>query len=160
MLTSPALRLSSTVRRLIYLIGLGAWLTGVLWLLLHDFFMQTSEFGMAPHPLEPWSLRAHAAFAFAAIWLFGLLSAAHLQKGWSSRRKRYSGVALASAFVVLILTGYLLYYVGDEHARALLSVLHWVLGVVAPLAYAVHRLRRKAGPVLQRDEFRRRRHLH
>lgn len=162
MLTPAALRLSANVRRLIYIIGLGVWVSGVLWLLLHDFFMQAGEFGMAPHPMEPWSLRAHAAFAFAAIWLFGLLSAAHLQKGWNSRRKRYSGVALASAFFALIVSGYLLYYVGDEHARAWLSTMHWVVGLVAPLAYVAHRIarRRATDPSQHRDEFRRRRRTH
>ena len=158
MLTPPALRLSQNVRWLIYIIGIAVWFTGIGWLLLHDFFMQPGEFGMAPNPLEPWSLRAHAAFAFAAIWLLGLLSASHVPKGWNSRRKRYSGVALVTAFVVLILSGYLLYYVGQEHVRGLLSTTHWVLGAVAPLAYAVHRLaRRKApGSAQGRDAFRRR----
>lgn len=162
MLAPAALRLSKNVRVLIYVIGLGAWISGVLWLLLHDFFMQAGEFGLAPHPVEPWSLRVHAAFAFAAIWLLGLLSAAHIQRGWSSQRKRYSGAALVATFIVLILSGYLLYYVGEEHARALLSKTHWVLGVVAPLAYAVHRLvrRKSAGNAPHRDEFRRRRRPH
>jgi len=158
-LTLSSLRLSRNVRSLIYIIGIGVWFSGVLWLLLHHFFMQAGEFGMAPNPAEPWSLRAHAAFAFGSIWLLGLLSAMHIQNGWNSRRKRYSGVVLVSAFVTLILSGYLLYYVGEEHARAFLSAMHWIIGVVAPLAYVVHRLSRRqaAGPTLGRDVFRRRR---
>lgn len=144
MLTSHALRLSRGQRNLIYLIGAGAWLSGVLWLVLHNFCARPGEFGLAPHPLEPWSLRTHAAFAFAAIWLFGMLSAVHVQKGWNSRRKRYSGVALVSSFAVLILSGYLLYYVGDERARPVVSTLHWLLGAVAPLAFLAHRLKRRA----------------
>ena len=160
MLTPPALRLSRRVRGLIFLIGVGVWLTGALWLLLHHFFMQPGEFGMAPNPAEPWSLRAHAAFAFGSIWLLGLLSAAHIQRGWSSQRKRYSGVALISIFAALILSGYLLYYVGEERARAFLSATHWIIGIIAPLAYVLHRLgrRRAAGAAQARDAFRRRRH--
>ena len=160
MLTPLALRLSPNVRRLIYVIGIGVWVTGVLWLLLHHFFMQSGEFGMAPNPVEPWSLRVHAAFAFGTIWLLGLLSAVHIQKGWNSRRKRYSGVALVSIFVVLILSGYLLYYVGEERTRALLSAIHWLIGIVAPLAYVAHRLVRRQAPATtqRRDVFRRRRH--
>lgn len=159
MLTLPLLRLSQGVRRLIYIIGIGVWMTGVAWLLLHNFFMRPSEFGMSPNPLEPWSLRAHAAFAFGSIWLLGILSAVHIQKGWSSSRKRYSGVALLSVFVLLIFSGYLLYYVGDERARSLLSMMHWVLGVIAPLTYGIHRLSRRKSmeSVLSRDAFRRRR---
>lgn len=160
MLSAPALRLSRRVRGLIYIVGIGMWLTGVLWLLLHNFLMQAGEFGMAPNPAEPWSLRAHAAFAFAGIWLLGLLSAAHIQRGWNSRRKRYSGVTLLSAFITLILSGYLLYYVGDEHARSLIAALHWILGVFAPLAYVAHRVGQRKRMTLpySHDEFRRRRH--
>ena len=150
MLTAPALRLSRGRRRLIHWIGAGAWLSGVLWLLLHYFFMQPGEFGLAPNPLEPWSLRIHAAFAFGAIWLLGMLSAAHIQKGWNSLRKRYSGTALVGIFGVLIVSGYLLYYVGDERARSWVSVLHWVLGAVAPLAFLAHRLKRYATPSVAR----------
>lgn len=151
----PALKLSRTMRRLIYFIGVGVWLSGTLWLLLHHFFMRSGEFGMAPNPVEPWSLRAHAAFAFGGVWLLGFLSAAHIQKGWDSQRKRYSGVVLVSAFVVLILSGYLLYYVGEEQARAILSALHWIIGIVAPLAYLAHRWGRQQLP--GRASFRRRR---
>jgi hypothetical protein len=160
MLTPSALRLSRNVRSLIYIIGVGVWFTGVLWLLLHHFFMQPGEFGMAPNPAEPWSLRAHAAFAFGTIWLLGVLSAGHIRKGWNSRRKRYSGLALVSTFVVLILSGYLLYYVGEERTRAFLSATHWLIGIAAPLAYVAHRLVRRhpSGSTQGRDVFRRRRH--
>lgn len=160
MLTPFALRLSRNLRRLIYIIGGGVWFTGVLWLLLHHFFMQPGEFGMAPNPVEPWSLRVHAAFAFGAIWLLGSLSAVHIQKGWNSRRKRYSGVALVSIFAVLILSGYLLYYVGEERVRAFLSAMHWIIGIIAPLVYVAHRLARRqsSGTAQGRDVFRRRRH--
>jgi hypothetical protein len=58
------------------------------------------------------------------------------------------------------LSGYLLYYVGNEHTRALLSTMHWVLGVFAPLAYVLHRLARRKSAItpMGRDSFRRRRH--
>ena len=150
MLTAHALRLSRRRRRLIYLISAGVWLSGMLWLLLHNFCLQSGEFGLAPHPLEPWSLRMHAAFAFGALWLLGLMSATHIQKGWNSRRKRYSGVTLVASFGVLILSGYLLYYVGDERARSLVSLLHWVLGAFAPLAFLAHRLTRRVSPSVAR----------
>ena len=45
-----------------------------------------------------------------------------------------------ATFLILILTGYLLYYAGDDQPRAMISLLHWVIGLGAPLAYAVHRL--------------------
>ncbi len=46
----------------------------------------------------------------------------------------------------MILTGYLLYYLGDEGGRAVVSAIHWVIGLAAPAVYLVHRLvRAKSG---------------
>ena len=52
-----------------------------------------------------------AAFAFAAIWTFGLLWGVHVIKGWSGERRRLSGGLLAGLLMWLIFSGYLLYYV-------------------------------------------------
>ena len=40
--------------------------------------------------------------------------------------------------VLLTLTGYALYYAGDERIRPVISVLHWGLGLVLPAALLWH----------------------
>src|SRR5215510_4702143 len=65
--------LSPARSRLVYTIGLGLWITGAVWLLFHYFMVQNGPYGPSPHPLEFWSLAAHGAFAFASLWLLGLL---------------------------------------------------------------------------------------
>jgi hypothetical protein len=126
----------------LYIVGAGVWLTGGLWLLYHYFLVRQGDFGPTANPLEPWWLKLHGAFAFAAIWLFGLLWGAHITKAWPHKRRRWSGGVLAGVFAFLILSGYLLYYLGDDTLRPLVSVLHWGIGLACPVFFLVHRLRR------------------
>lgn len=138
-LAKGPIRIGTTYRRVVNSIVAGVWATGVLWLVYHYLLRQPGEFGPQPHPLEPWWLRLHGAFAFGALWVVGLLSSSHLLNGWASRRRRWSGSTLLAVAIVLSLSGYLLYYAGDERMRAFVSVLHWGLGLAAPLAFAWHR---------------------
>jgi hypothetical protein len=138
-------RFARSKRRALYIIGLGVWLSGALWLLFHHFFVEQGEFGPEFNPLEPWWLKLHGAFGFAAIWIFGLLWAIHITKAWPGLRRRWSGGVLTAIFAWLILSGYLLYYVGDESARSVVSVLHWGIGLVSPVCFGFHRLRLRKG---------------
>jgi hypothetical protein len=45
--------------------------------------------------------------------------------------------------VVLIMTGYLLYYLGDESLRSMTSIAHWVLGIATLIVFLAHRRWRK-----------------
>ena len=135
-------RLTRRRRLGVYVIGLGVWLSGTLWLLFHYFAVQTGPFGPEPHPLESWWLKLHGAFAFATLWIFGLLWGVHLVKGWSAGQRRWSGGLLVGALLWFVISGYLLYYVGDDDVRAVLSVLHWASGLAAPALFLVHRFQR------------------
>ncbi len=130
-------------RRALYVIGIGVWLTGGLWLIFHYFLVRQGEFGPVENPLEPWWLKLHGAFAFAALWIFGLLWGIHITKFWKHQRRRWSGGILAGIFSLLILSGYLLYYVGDDTARPLISVVHWGIGLASPFLLVWHRFKRR-----------------
>jgi len=125
----------------LYFIALGTWLSGGLWLLYHYFLVKQGEFGPETNPLEPWWLKLHGAFAFAALWIFGVLWGIHITKAWPHRKRRWSGGTMTGIFLLLIVSGYLLYYVGDEKARPIVSALHWIVGLASPLALLWHRLR-------------------
>ena len=115
-----------------WLIGLSLgllWVSGVAWLLLHHYGQVQGEFGPEANPFEPWMLRLHGLALIPALLGIGGLFVAHVPKGWSYRHQRPAGIALAAALGVLIASGYLLYYVGDEALRADVSLIHWVLGV-------------------------------
>lgn len=116
------------------------WLSGAAWLLLHYYGQVQSEFGPETNPLEPWFLRVHGLILIPALLGFGGLFVAHMPKGWKNRYQRTIGIALTTAFAVLILSGYMLYYAGDEGLRDWTSLIHWALGLGTPALFIWHYL--------------------
>ena len=137
------LRFSLRMRTTIYWISGLTWLTGVAWLVLHYYLRRRGDFGIEPHPLEPWSLKAHGLTAFAAIWLAGVLWASHIVPAWHRRKRPASGLTLAILLAVLIVSGYLLYYVGEDTIRSRVAVTHWALGLALPVSLVVHVLQKR-----------------
>ena len=123
----------------VYAVSLGIWSTGAAWLVFHYFFRRKSQFGFETNPLEPWWLKLHGAFAFAAIATLGLLWGVHVLNGWTSRRRRGSGGALFGVSCFLVASGYLLYYAGDDSLRDWVSLSHWIVGLAAALLLLWHR---------------------
>lgn len=131
-------------RAIIYSVCGLLWLTGVFWLVLHYEFQGHNEYGDLPNPGEPVLMRLHGLLAVAGVFLCGWLTAAHVTPRWSIGRNRTSGLALASCVVVLVVSGYALYYTtGGVHTQA--STLHEVLGVLALVAALAHWMR-NGGP--------------
>jgi hypothetical protein len=124
------------------------WLTGAAWLLLHYFLWRQGELGLGPHPFEPWSLKLHGASAFAALWLAGFLWSSHIVPAWTRMRRPASGVTLAALLAALIVSGYLLYYLGDESWRARVALVHWIVGLALPLSVVAHVLDRRRARIL------------
>ena len=135
----PTLRLPRARRLGLYVVGLGLWLSGASWLFFHYGQSHPGEFGLGAHPMEPWCLRLHGAFAFAAIWIFGLLWGAHIAPGWAGVRHRRSGGWLVGSLIWLTVSGFLLYYLTGDQARSATSLLHWSVGLAVPVLFAAHR---------------------
>lgn len=125
-------------RRAAYALLLGAWASGAAWLAVRYGLPRHGPFGLTPSPLQPWCLVLHGAFAFAALALGGWLAARHVRPAWRTRRSRASGIAMAGSALLLIVSGYLLYYVGGDAGRAILAPLHWSVGLAMPLALLAH----------------------
>ena len=149
--TRPGSARLPPARRLgICVVGAGLWLTGGLWLIFHYFLQGPGAIGLSTHPLEPWWLRLHGAFAFASLWVLGLLWGVHVGEGWALRRRRLSGMVLFGLLGLLAVTGYLLYYLGDEQAREVAGIVHWGVGLACPGVFVAHRFRLRAVRALRR----------
>ncbi len=122
----------------VHAVTLGVWATGSVWLIFHYFLTVQTAFGPAHHPLEHGSLVAHGACAFAGLWLMGYLWGTHVTRGWRLKRHRKSGGALFGVMVLLIASGYLLYYLSSDEWRAATSIAHWVIGVASPVFFLTH----------------------
>jgi cation transport ATPase len=129
---------------MLYAVGIGVWVTGVLYWTFDHYMLRQTDIGLSENPLQVWWLRLHAATATLAIWLLGYMSAIHVQRNWSSRQRRYTGLLFVSAFGALVASGYLLYYVEADRPEMFISTLHWVIGLCVPAAFLLHRgLRRR-----------------
>jgi hypothetical protein len=131
-------RLAAWQVRLLVWSGLALWLSGAVWLGLHYFGEVEGEFGTEPNPLEPWMLKAHGAAMIPALLGLGGLFVVHISKGWAHREQRVAGLVLSAFLVLLVASGWLLYYGGAEGLRESTSVAHWVLGLAAPAAFVWH----------------------
>jgi hypothetical protein len=126
-------------RRWIYWLGGALLLTGVAWLVFHNFVTVVGELGEERHPSEVWWLRLHGAAAMAFLVLVGTLIPGHVAGALRSGRNLSSGVPLLTLLAALALTGYGLYYAGGEETRSYISVCHWVVGLAAAFGFFQHR---------------------
>ena len=128
-------RLTAAHRRWTYAIFASLAGSGALWLVARYVLQAPDD---APNPLAVWLMRIHGAIAMLALMLIGTLVTAHVLPALRRRCNRWTGASLIAAVVVLTLTGYALFYAGNEWARSLASITHWVIGLVAVPALALH----------------------
>jgi len=114
------------------------YLSGILWIFLHYGVRYQNEIGKSVHPLEPWSLKIHGAAAMFTLIILGTLIPIHMKKGWKAKRNRQNGVFLISINLLLMLTGYSLYYAGGERLRSVSYWAHIIIGVLFPAILAGH----------------------
>jgi hypothetical protein len=114
------------------------WLSGLIWLLFHYFGVHQGDFGDLRSPIEPLVLKIHGGVAMMFLLVLGSLISNHIRRGWVLKRNRLSGVIISSTCAVLTISGWMLYYVGNEHVRDLTGVAHWIVGLAMPLLIWLH----------------------
>ncbi len=137
------IRLPPRRRYAVYAAAIGLWLSGAVWLVAHYWLVKQGDYGPETSPAEPLSIKIHGGFAMAALWLLGLLWGVHVVHGWRTRRGRLTGALLLGLLGMLVVTGWLLYYLGDEGWREWASLLHWAIGLAALPLFLWHRFARK-----------------
>lgn len=137
-----ALQLTRRHKAALYFFTLLLLATGIAWWGLDRWAAVRDEFGgLAKHPAQPWMLRLHGAGAFGFLLVFGSLISGHIKRGWQARQNRATGVTLVAVFGILSLTGYALYYLGEESGREFASSAHWWIGLAAPVLLIAHVVR-------------------
>jgi hypothetical protein len=129
-----AFRLSRQRRRALYAAFGILLLSGVAWLLLR-WLVDAPE---AQAPWMAWTMKLHGAAALAATFLVGTIWSAHIRNAWRRRRNRLAGGLFGAAMVLLLLTGYGLYYFNGEAVRNATEWLHWIVGLVLGLLFWWH----------------------
>lgn len=135
------IQLSRRLRITFYAVFGALFLTGVGWWGLKLAADAHSE---DPGTLQPWLLKGHGAAAMLSLFVLGILYPLHITRGWRAHRNRSTGAGLVAVSVLLILSGYLLYYSGGETTRTTASRVHTYVGLALPLIVVVHILRGRA----------------
>lgn len=117
-------------------------ITGLLYLLGHEFQIQRAIFGN--HSI----LAAHGIAAMLASLALGSVLPFHIKAGYKSNRKRWSGFSQLSFLVVLLGTSALLYY-GPEEIRDITIDTHWITGLLFFTIFILHAFQ-KLGPLAKR----------
>jgi len=132
------IQLSPRHKRWFYSISVTLFLSGAAWL-LSDWVAERNETQASLfQSLKPWMLKVHGAAAMAFLVALGILIPTHIKRAWQARRNRANGFFLVTAMAVLVLTGYGLYYFGDERWRSGAHWIHVVLGLASPVLLVWH----------------------
>jgi hypothetical protein len=83
-------------------------------------------------------MEIHGTAAMALLVLVGAVAALHVPTGWREAKNRASGVLFAASLSVLLATGAMLYYVGNEGLRSAASLVHWAIGCAALILGGLH----------------------
>ena len=108
--------------------------SGVIWLIVHYFRRNNGEYSS----LEPWLLRIHGAAAMISLLILGVLIPTHMDRGWKQDRNRGAGGIIVSLCLLMILSGYGLYYCGNDTLRLWISGFHSSAGCLLPVVLIWH----------------------
>lgn len=120
-------------KRWLYGVTAILWLTGTIWFVLHHL-TPDGEFGSSTQFML---LKVHGIAAMAFLFVLGIIFH-HIPPGWQNKHQRVSGVPLLSICGILILTGWGLYYLGQEDWRNAASLIHSAFGIVLPFIILAH----------------------
>jgi hypothetical protein len=111
------------------------FLSGVAWAFWNYLAASPGDFETSA---KAWAMKIHGAAAMAILVSVGMLLNEHVRLAWRARRNRANGSVFLSAFAVLTITGYVLYYSGGEKLRAWTSWIHLAVGLVLPILLLIH----------------------
>src|SRR4029453_17731300 len=130
-----SIRLKRLQRYLLYAVLGVLFLSGALWAYWNYLVVLPGDFVTDS---KAWPMKIHGAAAMAILVLIGMLLIGHVRFAWRARRNRANGSVFLSAFAVLTITGYGLYYAGGERLRAWTSWIHLGVGLVLAILLLIH----------------------
>jgi len=130
-----SIRLKPLQRYFLYAVVALLFFSGVAWAYWNYLAVSPGDFEKSA---KTWAMKLHGAAAMAILVLIGMLLTGHVRFAWRAGRNRLNGSVFLSAFAVLTITGYGLYYAGGERLRAWTSWIHLAIGLVLPILLLIH----------------------
>jgi hypothetical protein len=125
------------------LVGGAAWGTGAVLLWARYFGRSEGAFGVENHWLESPARAIHGFVILLVLLALGSLAPNHFVSGWRTGARRSSALVLAGGAVIMILTGWGLYYVAHDTVRQGMSWTHSALGLLMLPFFFLHSRQRK-----------------
>jgi hypothetical protein len=142
-----SIRLKRLQRYFLYTVSAALFLSGVAWAYWNYLAASPGDFETGA---KAWAMKIHGAAAMAVLVLIGMLLTAHVRFAWRAGRNRANGSVFLSAFAILTITGYGLYYAGGEKLGAWTSWIHLAVGLALPILLLIHIfLGRRTRPTIQ-----------
>ena len=129
------IRLKRFQRCFLYAVFALLFLSGTAWAYWNYLVPEPRNFELSA---KAWAMKIHGAAAMVILVLVGMLLTGHVRSSWRVRRNRGNGSLFLSAFGILTITGYGLYYAGGENLRAWSSWIHLAVGLALPLLLILH----------------------
>ena len=130
---------------LVYLSFFGLSLSGIIWCVFHYFIRESNKIMFYHHPLEHKVLVVHGIFGYIFIFVFGFIWNIHIKKWLSAKNKNIkSGIIMIVIFLLLSVTGLMLYYSSCEKIQQYSKITHIVLGIFCILVFLIHILKVKS----------------
>lgn len=132
------IRLSKIHEYIIYLISVIVTISGFVWLYFDFFVRVETEYSLQVHPMQNIFLIMHGTSSLIFLILLGSVLPIHVLKAWKIKNNRLSGGFFLLLFTILILTGIGLFYSAVEDNRRILSIMHWIIGILFPIFFVIH----------------------
>ena len=132
------IRLSKIHEYIIYLISVIVTISGFVWLYFDFFVRVETEYSLQVHPMQNIFLIMHGTSSLIFLILLGSVLPNHVLKAWKIKNNRLSGGFFLLLFTILILTGIGLFYSAVEDNRRILSIMHWIIGILFPIFFVIH----------------------
>jgi hypothetical protein len=129
-----SIRLKRAHRFLVYAVTVVLFLSGIAWACF-NWGIASGDFAATAKSV---AMKIHGGAAMAILVLIGTLLNAHVRFAWRAGRNRINGSIILGAFAILIVTGYGLYYAGNERLRAGMSWTHLAVGLGLPILLLIH----------------------
>lgn len=134
-LLQEKVRLEPFHRRLFYIVFAILWLSGALWLGIQ--WLKDPSLGPVRTPVQALAMRVHGAILLVYLPMLGTLIT-HVRRGAALKANRWSGFTVIGLNGVLLLSGWMLYYVADDTVRDWSSAIHWGLGCLMLVLIIAH----------------------
>jgi len=132
------IQLSPRHKRWFYSVAIVLFLSGAIWVLFGRLAGREGSGAGLFRSLKSRSLQVHGGAAMAFLIALGILIPTHIRRAWQARRNRVNGAFFVTVTGVLVVTGYGLYYIGDDRFRNLASWIHLALGFATPVLLLLH----------------------